>query len=492
MRKVMNWVLAAILICGASVFTACSSNEDNPVHDDSTLAECTIIFYGVGGRNLDADIHENLRQLYRGLRDNSSIEAVVFFKSSSDPDSDMMENLDERGFDFHNATAYRFVVDRNQADNPQLQFTPDNIYGGDGANIDITIADTLAHYISYAAAVRPARHYILVMSGHGSGYAPDDDRPETLRRTTRGVLHDDGYNGLCISARAIRTAIERSGVTLDAVYLDACLMNSVETLYELYDMTPYIVSATYYTPDVGGEYACLVRRLATSPNYGQALAGYCDDVADYWLHCEEAGINPGDYDMSDINAISCAQLRNAAPALKLFIDQLTQDYSDPLLAQEIDAVTARAVANETEFPLYDLGAYFDSLMVGVHSTALADAARQAKDAMMESKLNSRGTKATEERGLPSFNCLLGADGSWERLKLDGGIGRLLEIVEYNWNGTMLTTEYGTDGTVTSRDEDTWGSTGDDTYSQLIFDKLTGWSRWIKVNRQKPLSQYPIS
>jgi len=238
-------------------------------------------------------------------------------------------------------------------------------------------------------------------------------------------------------------------------------------------------------------WSCLVRRLATSTNYGQALAGYCDDVADYWLRCEEAGINPGDYEMSDINAISCAQLRNAAPALKLFIDQLTLDYSDPLLAQEIDAVTARAVANETEFPLYDLGAYFDSLMVGVHSTALADAARQAKDAMMESKLNSRGTKATEERGLPSFNCLLGADGSWERLKLDGGIGPLLEIVEYNWNGTMLTTEYGTDGTVTSREEDTWGSTGDDTYSQLIFDELTGWSRWIKVNRQKPLSQYPI-
>ena len=31
MKKVMNWMLAAILIiCGASVFTACSSNDDNP------------------------------------------------------------------------------------------------------------------------------------------------------------------------------------------------------------------------------------------------------------------------------------------------------------------------------------------------------------------------------------------------------------------------------------------------------------------------------
>ncbi len=318
--------------------------------------------------------------------------------------------------------------------------------------------------------------HVLIMSGHGSGYAPDDDRPKTLRQTTRGVLFDDGYNGLCISARAIRTAIERSGVTFDAVYLDTCMMNSVETLYELHDMTQYIVSTTCLAPDVGGEYACLVRRLATSQTYGQALAGYCDDVADYWLRCEEAGINPGDYDASDINAISSAQLRNAAPALKLFIDQLTLDYSDPLLAQEIDAVTAKAFANDTEFPLYDLCAYFDSLMVGVPSTALADAASLAKDAIMKSKVNSRGTKATEERGLPSFNVLLGANGSWERLMLDDGIGRLLGIAEYNWNGTMLTTEYGTDGSVTSQDEDTWGSTGDDTYSQLIFDKLTGWSR----------------
>ena len=31
MKKIMNWALAAILICGASVFTSCSSNEDNPV-----------------------------------------------------------------------------------------------------------------------------------------------------------------------------------------------------------------------------------------------------------------------------------------------------------------------------------------------------------------------------------------------------------------------------------------------------------------------------
>ena len=38
MKKIMYWVLAATLVCGASVFTSCSNNDDNPVAGNS-LAE---------------------------------------------------------------------------------------------------------------------------------------------------------------------------------------------------------------------------------------------------------------------------------------------------------------------------------------------------------------------------------------------------------------------------------------------------------------------
>ena len=30
MKKIMNWMLAATLICGASVLVSCFSNDDNP------------------------------------------------------------------------------------------------------------------------------------------------------------------------------------------------------------------------------------------------------------------------------------------------------------------------------------------------------------------------------------------------------------------------------------------------------------------------------
>ena len=44
MKRMMQWVMAATLVCGASVFTACS-NSDNPVTEKGQLLEV----YGVKG-----------------------------------------------------------------------------------------------------------------------------------------------------------------------------------------------------------------------------------------------------------------------------------------------------------------------------------------------------------------------------------------------------------------------------------------------------------
>ena len=43
MKKIMNWMLAAILICGVSVFTACTSNKDNAGTDEKSGADLVVI-----------------------------------------------------------------------------------------------------------------------------------------------------------------------------------------------------------------------------------------------------------------------------------------------------------------------------------------------------------------------------------------------------------------------------------------------------------------
>ena len=40
MKKIVNWMLATILICGASVFTSCS-NSDDPVTPPVDNKKCT-------------------------------------------------------------------------------------------------------------------------------------------------------------------------------------------------------------------------------------------------------------------------------------------------------------------------------------------------------------------------------------------------------------------------------------------------------------------
>ena len=35
MKKMMHWMMVAILICGTSVFTACSNSEDNPTPESA-------------------------------------------------------------------------------------------------------------------------------------------------------------------------------------------------------------------------------------------------------------------------------------------------------------------------------------------------------------------------------------------------------------------------------------------------------------------------
>ena len=42
MKKRSLWVVAAILICGVSVFTACTSNKDNAGTDEKSGADLVV------------------------------------------------------------------------------------------------------------------------------------------------------------------------------------------------------------------------------------------------------------------------------------------------------------------------------------------------------------------------------------------------------------------------------------------------------------------
>ena len=81
--------LVAILCCAIAIpmLTSCTSDNDdnpapNPVQDN--LADATIIWYGTGSGNVDADIMNNFRQFYRAKSETfDHVNIVAQYKASA-------------------------------------------------------------------------------------------------------------------------------------------------------------------------------------------------------------------------------------------------------------------------------------------------------------------------------------------------------------------------------------------------------------------------
>lgn len=249
-------MLAATLICGASVFTSCSSdNDDNPVinpdEPQQQLADYTIIFYGHGGSNLDAFLMDNIAQFFKADADhrrNVSICAQYKFstlenlqnsyrdlKTEIDPNDPAQVALVERIKDFYpyGGKTSRFTVDPTVAETDMMATITAHFIGPD--NADISRTDSLTRFIDWAARVRPARRYILVLSDHGDGYLPTEEIPVAAAAPsqTRSVIKDDGHNRAHFTAKSLTEAIRQASVHVSAVYCDACLMNAAEYQFEL-------------------------------------------------------------------------------------------------------------------------------------------------------------------------------------------------------------------------------------------------------------------
>ena len=85
----MQWMMAAILVCGISVFTSCSlDNDDNaatsPDGPHQQLADYTIIYYGNGGGDLDKALMETIAQFYRAdAESRKNVNICVQYKFST-------------------------------------------------------------------------------------------------------------------------------------------------------------------------------------------------------------------------------------------------------------------------------------------------------------------------------------------------------------------------------------------------------------------------
>ena len=265
MKKLFFYLATALLCCTVilTILTSCV-NEDNPtttpVPDSSQLADVTIMYYAHGGGTLDKHVIGNLRKMYNAERssyNNVRIAAECkfsnedylpstnddLFKTVLEADlkkygEEAEEKLDNVSYLLWMApeanSTFRIVIDPTKTLKEQVKdhYLP-------GKNADFTTPDSLTNFINWAAKNCPAKRYILILHDHGGGYRPEADlyKEDTKAGTTRGVIFDNGNPGHNFSAPSLEHAIKAADIRPDVVIFDACLMNTLEYLFELKDLT---------------------------------------------------------------------------------------------------------------------------------------------------------------------------------------------------------------------------------------------------------------
>ncbi len=552
MKKILFAIIAAV------TFTACADRNDNPAapytpQQPEELADYTIIYYGHGGGNLDVLLMQNIMDFsFADEEAYKNVNICAQYKFSSlksmealyeelaeevDPnDPEMVKELEgfKTYYPFASKTM-RFIANRaeggiegGEIDDDDDDETPtaadmNAFYGED--NADIANPDSLTNFINWAASVKPAKKYILVLSDHGGGYRPDDDMPQAAAARTRGVVYDDAHD-THFTVKSLAQAISAAKVRPAAVYLDACLMNSAEYLFELAPLTDYYVGSTFLVPGLGGDYISLINALSQNPNdLEKALSTFAEATVGKWEQGEGEGElededgddafkkivrkvlkkshrlhrltqtkglddeDDGDEDygedestgdeegpeLFDMSVIRTADLDALGTELRKFTDKLVEAYQsgDEQVKSKIDFCTENTYKVCEDMPYYDLFYYIESLCLAVpdvFSQAMISPLVAAYDKMMVYQQSCEWLEENETA--VDMSVLLGWDGNYSVFDFMG---------EFIFYADGMLAYFSSMYPIA----DNWGSTLDATYGQLRFEQLTGWSRWLKVNQQEP-------
>ncbi|HAM35699.1 MAG TPA: hypothetical protein DEB40_07735 [Elusimicrobia bacterium] len=206
----------------------------------------------------------------------------------------------------------------------------------------------LVDFVQWAKKAAPAKHYMLIVWNHGSGW----DKRRYPEVVINGISYDD-ETGNNISTMDLGQAMARSG-KIDIYASDACLMQMAEVAYQVKDFAEYIVGSEETEPGDGYTYDALLKPLTSRPAMTPAALARLTAEA-YTAHYARAG------EGATQSAVKAAAL----PKLL------------SLLSDWADAVTA---ANET------------AVLKNARSQAQAFTTNDNKDLLHFIRLVDRGTK----------------------------------------------------------------------------------------------------
>lgn len=461
---------------------------------DGDEADYTVMLYTVGGGNLDNQIETDIKNAAGAIKaDNKKVRYLIQYKYSSQASINGISGFLPSGKPGH---VYRYEASPNIVNtekSPMLLLKDDYIYGTQNEKAEFFQPDSIVNFMKYCQKVAPAKNYILVLSDHGGGYAVNDDYDKSLEKVgTRATCFDDNLAGRGITCKEIRTALEKSGMHLTMLYFDCCLMNNMETLSEVINLTDYVLASGH--TNGGGNHQAFVEELynaSAGDAFTDAMSRYAKTCAQrnnmIWMLHGATWARNVDFVLTDMKKFPAI-----LTALRDYVDFAIKNMGGAL-AEDFQYAASDCYQYTPGYPLYDLRDYCEKLQANAfghlpnewHYYDNLENALQAAQVCHYYSIQSEGYKEITPHWL-SYNVSLGAKGF---------IGSTIlkkeptKIYGYNKDGNLATVDI-SNLNLTVLGKNTPWFAWSQTYHQLEFDKQTGWSRWLEANTGFPINNPP--
>ncbi len=215
---------------------------------------------------------------------------------------------------------------------------------------NMAFSTTLSSFIQWGASTYPAEHYALVVWDHGGG--------------TYGVCWDD-TNGGNMTLAGLRAALADSGVHLDVLAFDCCLMSMIETAHEIAPYADVMVASEETIAFEGYPYDTILLDLTANPGWSAAELGasIVNRYGQYYF---------GGFWGATLASMDLSQV----PALTAAVGGLT----DAILSEHADLGAASTAWNAAEYFGYDfsdLGTFLQEMLNNATNPVVQSAALDA-------------------------------------------------------------------------------------------------------------------
>lgn len=218
-------------------------------------------------------------------------------------------------------------------------------------------SDTLAWFVEYVISSYPAEHYALVLWDHGDGW--------------NGFGWDD-TNKDHLAVEEIKDALNRvraeTGVRIDLLGFDACLMANIEVAYtlSLTNEVNILLASEDYVPWYGWPYDMILSKLVENPDLSPVE--FASLIVDEYVKSYEHGIQ-GFAPYVTLSAIDLNRVRDLVPRLKDLTRELISNF------REYRSTLKYAVESSERFwfgawrqgPYIDLKDFLEKLVAGKES-----------------------------------------------------------------------------------------------------------------------------